>query len=129
MLLIASAAIVTVSMRQNTLKINLLRAKHYNDQLLEWIRGEKETDWNSFAAFAGDKTYCFNTDTMSSPTEILLISDCPSNLGGIYRRYVLFKTTLSAQVPTQVDATVTIEWQDAGNNYSSKLHTLFTIWE
>ena len=129
LLLIASAAIVTVSMRQNTLKINMLRATHYNEQLLDGIREQKESDWSLFATFAGDNTYCFKEDDLSSPFEILNVTDCPSTLGGMYRRYAVFKTTLSPQGPTQVDATVNTSWQDAGNNFITTLHTLFTIWE
>jgi len=121
--LVISAAIITISMRQNMLKVNMLKATHYNEQLLEWIRSEKETEWSTFASNAGNATYCFNSDSFSWG------NDCTIMLGDIYKRYADFVTTLVHGTPTQVVVTVRTEWQEAGNTYSTKLHTLFTLWE
>lgn len=130
--LIISVAIITASMRQNTLKINMLKGTHYNEQLLDWIRNEKEIDWNAFVGNSGNNTYCFNNDIWSTwPSSVPDKYSCSYGLGTNtkYRRYAVFHTTLASGVATQVEVTVYSEWQEAGNDYSTKLETLFTVWE
>lgn len=122
--LIVAAAIITASMRQNTLKIHMLKATHYNEQLLDWIRNEKEINWSDFVAHAQNNTYCFNSDSFT------WISNCNSTLGDVYKRYAVFATTVSDDgVPTQVAVAIHTDWQEAGNTYTNKLDSLFTVWE
>ena len=126
--LITAAAIITVSMRQNVLRINMLKAEHYNEQLLEWIKGEKEVDWNEFVANA-DGAYCFlDSDIATWPIGAVDTDYCQYSLGGMYRRYAIFAEKGSP--PSQVEATIITEWKEGDTaSYSAKLHTLFTIWE
>lgn len=124
---VTSAAIITVSMHQNTLKINMIKATHYNEQLLDWIKGEKDTNWNNFVLTASDKTYCFKTLEPSWSEVVVDKNDCELTLDGMYRRYAVFATDT---VPsTQVQVTTYTEWQDGGNTYSTKLYTVLNIWE
>lgn len=125
--LIIAVTVIIASMRQSTLKVNMLKATHYNEQLLEWIRSEKEIDWNAFVGNAGNATYCFKDVAWSTWPPAVTCSSY--DLGGMYKRYVVFTTTLSSGVPTQVEAVVHIEWKEGGNDYSTRLETLFTIWE
>lgn len=124
--LIASATISTFLIRQNGLKINMLKAVHYNGQLHEWIKGEKELDWNVFVlrGDANGETYCFTSVSLSWTTAVANKNDCPAaDLEALYRRYVVL-----VQVGTTIESTITTEWSEAGNTYSTKLHTLFTLW-
>jgi len=116
-------------MRQNTLRINMLKATHYNEQLLEWLRGEKDISWTDFAASGANNIVCFNTDTYAWNGVVSSKNDCPTTLGGIYRRYAEFKTTPNPQAPTQVETLLYTEWQESGNTFVTKLHSLFTLWE
>lgn len=131
--LIIAVSIITVSMRQNTLKINMLKATHYNEQLLDWIRSEKEMDWNIFTGNAGNFTYCFKDDVwLTWPSAVTNKDSCLYNLGTDtkYRRYAIFQTTtLPNGIVTQVGVTVYSDWQEAGNTHSTKLDSLFTVWE
>lgn len=131
MVLIASASIVTVSMRQNTIKINLLKATHYNEQLIEWIRSEREIEWSSFTTH-GDSIgilYCFPSTNLSWAGAIVgnPRTGCAASLGGIFRRYATVKT-VGAPV-SQVQVTAHTEWEDAGSWFTTELHSLFTLWE
>lgn len=105
----------------------MLKATHYNEQLLDWIKNEKETDWNAFTSKADNRTYCFKTDEIAWLEVVLDKVDCASTLGGMYRRYATLKTIGSPA--SQVETTIYTEWQEAGNSYSTKLHTIFTVWE
>ena len=128
MVLIVSAVIITVSMRQNTLRLNMLKANHYNEQLIEWIRSEKESNWGTFLTHA-DKTYCFVSDDISWPfTSVSNKTFCTYDLGGKYRRYAILETD-HTDPPSKVMVRAISEWDEAGNSYSTQLDTLFTIWE
>lgn len=133
--MVTSASVITVSMHQNSLQINKLKATHYNNQLLEWIRSEKEIDWNSLEAKASPSSvYCFCDEALAWTTAIGDKNNCcPTPLSGLFRRYLTL--TASTYAPTgfsstsQIAVTIYTEWQGAGNAYSSKLHTLFSQWE
>lgn len=122
--LIVAASIITTSIRQNTAKINFLKATHYNQQLLEWIRSEKETDWSTFVSrgSAIGTFYCFTSDV---PT--WSIASCAYDLGGLFKRYAVIKTVGSPV--TQVEVAIGTDWQEGGNTNTTKLHTVFSIWE
>lgn len=122
--LITAASIITVSIRQNTLKIHLLKATHYNEQLLDWIKSEKETDWNTFVTMADvtGKTYCF-TDTTYSWS----IATCDYDLDAIFKRYAILKSIGSPV--SQVEVTIFTDWKESSMDHTTKLHTVFTIWE
>ena len=125
--LVIAAAVVTVSMRQNTLRINTLKATHYNEQLLDWIRNEKEVDWETFTGKGSSLgvNYCFNDEVLSAWP---LWSSCAGyDLTGVYKRYAFIKTVGSP--PSQVETTVFTEWQEAGNTHSTQLQTVFSVWE
>ncbi len=126
--LVTAASVITVSLHQNTLQINKLKATHYNDQLLEWIRGEKEIDWNTLLIQAGNNRYCFSNLNPSWGPTIIDSSQCPYDLDSLYRRYAVFATIGSAP-SQQVEVTVYTEWQDGGNNYSTSLHTVLSPWQ
>lgn len=133
-LLIASASIITVSIRQNAIRINTLKATHYNEQLNDWIRNEKETEWAAFTLKAGGTSgyiYCFNSEAITWPAgSVADKNSCPSTLGGIYRRYLQIKSDQNPpNPPTRIEAAVYSEWQEADNIYSTKLHSIYSIWE
>ena len=122
-------------MRQNTMKINMLKANHYNEQLLDWVRNEKgvlndtASSWAEFAK-RGSKlgtTYCFNKDVLDWNSAVPKES-CAYSLGGLFRRYAT-ATTDDDTLPTQVIFEIHSDWQEAGNIYTSKLDTIFSIWE
>ena len=107
----------------------MIKASHYNDLVMEWIRGEKETDWRVFTSEAGNSIVCFETESFSWLKKVASKDDCTQTLGGVYRTYGVFKTTLSGLDPTQVEVTLYAEWLESGNMFSTKLSTLFTLWE
>jgi len=130
--LIAAASIVTLSMRQNTLRIHMLKATHYNSQLLEWLKGERDIDWKSFVMYAQNKSRCYTADTFSSATTVSE-EECLSGSGfldGLYKRYAVFTTSKNSEgVVTQVAVEIHTQWQESGGTYTTKLNSIFTLWE
>jgi type II secretory pathway pseudopilin PulG len=122
--LITAAAIITATIRQNSLKVNMLKATHYNEELLEWIKSERDIDWNTFVSYGDSvgKTYCFTSEDISWS-----MASCSYDLAGMFKRYGIIKTIGSPV--SQVEVTVYTEWQEGGNINSTNLHTIYTIWE
>lgn len=125
--LISAASIITISLQQNTLQIEKLKARHYADQLLEWIKSEKDIDWQTFITRAGNYTYCFENESLAWGTDVLSGDDC-TLLNSLYKRYAKFSTTGSGG-SAQVDVVVHVDWTASGNNYDTSLHTIFSQWE
>lgn len=125
--LISAASIITISLQQNTLQIEKLKARHYADQLLEWIKSEKDIDWTTFVARAGSYTYCFENETLVWGADVLSGNDCPL-LNSLYKRYATFRTTGSGG-SAQVDVVIHVDWVVGGNNYNTSLHTIFSQWD
>lgn len=73
-LFITLTATVTASLRRMGTAESRVYATHYAEELQEWLRAEKETDWNAFIArdVSGSGTvYCFNTElNFENPEEI-----------------------------------------------------------
>lgn len=125
--LISAASIITVSLQQNTLQIDKLKARHHADQLLEWIKSEKDIDWATFVVRAGNYTYCFENEALAWGTDVLSGNDC-TLLNSLYKRYATFRTTGSGG-SAQVDVVVQVDWVVGGNSYNTSLHTIFSQWE
>lgn len=124
--LISAASIITISLQQNTLQIEKLKARHHADQLLEWIKSEKDIDWSTFVTRADNYTYCFENEALSWGTNVLSGNDC-ALLNSLYKRYATFRTTGSGG-SAQVDAVVNVDWVVGGSNYNTSLHTIFSQW-
>jgi len=127
MFLVSAATIVTVMLQQNTLQINKLKARHYTNQLMEWVREEKNTNWLTFVNHASNNVYCFQNEEPSWGATVTTGSDCPF-LNAFYQRYIIFTTTGSGAY-AQVQAVIKTDWQEVGNSYSTSIHTLFSQWQ
>jgi len=126
-ILVSAASIVTVSLQQNKLLINKLKARHYAYQLLEWIKNQKDLDWNSFITLGTNKIYCFETEGLAWGPSVSSGSSCPLLLG-MYRRYAAFKKS-GSDGSTQIDVVINISWSELGNTYAVPLHVIFSQWE
>lgn len=144
MVLVIAIGYVTNLMR--TMKINehKIIATYYAEEAREWLKGEREADWNAFSQIAGYNPatpYCFNneillTDTISQvgsgkkfPNQLCnsfvgVIGKSPS----IYKREItLTKDKLIA--PTSIEAEVVVSWYETGVLYRVPVTTKFTVWE
>jgi len=123
---VAAAAITIASLRNLKVQEHKILATRYAEELLEWLRGEKEADWNQFTTHSGP--YCFNSSPIQMsnwPTS----GNCPTGsfLNNLYKREV----TLNPQgsPPYQVNVSITVLWQELGQTYQVPINTVFTVWE
>jgi len=114
-------------------------ATRYAQELIEWLRGEKEENWggkhysignprDSFTEkvtyFEFNPTVCFNSLNWNND------SPCDYNLNSLFKRTATFSWSKTAEgYIYQVNLSVLVEWQDLGNIYQVPINTVFTVWE
>lgn len=126
---VAAAAITTASLRNMKINEHKILATRYGEELLEWLRGEKEADWNNFVnrSSINGTTYCFsNTPINNWPTTTGSCSSFNGLNPPIYKRELSLTT---APGGNQVNVSINVSWQEMGNTYSVPINTVFTVWE
>jgi len=124
MFFVAAAAVTVASLRNFKTQEYKILATRYAQELLDWLKGEKEADWNSFSARSG--AYCFNISPIINwPSQ----GNCSTyGLKNFFKRQVIL--TPQGSPPFQVNVSISVEWQEAGGNlYQVPLKTVFTVWE
>jgi type II secretory pathway pseudopilin PulG len=112
-----------ISLRNLKIQEHKILATRYAEELLEWLRGEKEVDWNLFTTKSD--TYCFNSSPISSWGNL---GNCSSySLNTLYKREVVL--TSYGTPPYQVNVSITVSWQELGQTYQVPINTVFTVWE
>lgn len=122
---VSAAAITTFLLRSMKANEHKIIATRYAEELLEWVRAEKEKDWNSTVGMTG----CYNVSPVAStacaPTEVL--GEAPNK---IYNRKseIINTVTVDSDV-VQRTIRVTVEWMEGANKHSVALDTIVGIWE
>lgn len=97
-------------------------ASAYATGAMEWIRSQKNADWQTFVARAG-QTYCI-TDLIW-PVQA---GGCTAKtLAEVFSREVKL-TIVSAGPVQQVEAAVTVSWSEAKRDFTTKQTTVFTVY-
>lgn len=134
---VAAASITTVSIRNMKTNENKIIATHYAEELLNWLRTEKESDWSLFAGKTSiiypavpptAAYYCFETSPI--PNWPASVGECQTTdlLNSQYLRNVAISKD-DASSPTKFFIAITVSWQEGGNSYEVPLNTVFTVWE
>jgi len=120
---VAAAAVTIASLRNLKVQEHKILATRYAEELLEWLRGEREADWNQFTTHTG--TYCFNSSPITSWGNS---GNCSGySLNNLYKREVTL--TVQGTPPYQVNISIIVSWQELGQTYQVTINSIFTIWE
>ena len=130
----------TISLRRTQFNIRKINATRYSEEVEEWMRGEKESNWAEFLA-RSDQTYCMNEDmylcsgkedgaggcwdvntACDGPDDYTLGENDELNNG--YRRNATLTTD-----GTRVNVVITTEWTDGPNVYDVTITSAFSRWE
>ena len=133
---VTTAAITASSLKQMTISQHRITASRYAEDLVEFMRGEKDENWTDFVAKASSSgvTYCFN-DPIETSTHLSTISasSCDSYNGITGSTSPIFKreVTLTAQnsPTTQVRVSVLVSWLEGSVVYSVPVDTVLSVWE
>lgn len=134
---IAAITVSVASLKHMKVNEHRMLATRYAEELAEWIRTEKDINWDNFVSKAGGNngnTYCFN-DQITSATDFPAVGNCaaPYYTGITGTNPLIFKreVTLTKQGSPvyQVNVTVLTEWLENGVPYSVPIQQVYTIWE
>ena len=138
-----------------TMKVNehKVMATYYAEELREWLKSEKEADWDAFSQKAGFEsgqalgthpiTYCFNNDIDINDTIASMgtgaspkypAQACASYNGIGVQQPLIFKREVilskdKATGPTSIEAKIIVSWIDNGTVFEVPLNAKFTVWE
>jgi len=129
---IVGATVATVSIKNSISAENKILATRYAEELKEWLKGQKEADWQTFTAKDTSVTrsgtqYCFSNEPVSAwPLSAGPCQQTDVVTGTIFQR----QTTLTFDnIRNQVDAAITVSWSEAGNSFSVPINTIFAPFE
>jgi len=105
---VVAAAVITLSIRQMSAAEHKIIATRHAEALSEWLKGEKEADWNNFLSKVGNylpkSTVCFNNFSWPAQSGICLAGDY---LERLYKRQAKFSYS-----PDAVTVEVTVSWRE-----------------
>jgi len=134
---VVAAAVTIASLRNLKIQEHKILATRYAEELLEWLRGEKEENWggelynisnpvDSFtekvSQWGSDQTICFNSLDWNNT------SPCNYSLDQFFKRSASF-TWNPGNYIYQVNVAILVEWQELGQTYQIPINTVFTVWE
>lgn len=121
LLFVSIATLASTSLRTTKVNEHKIIATHLGEELREWIRGEKEKDWETFIS---DRvgTWCFNVEPIAwSDTQ-----ECEYTLKDIFKRQAVIN--LNAE-QTQATIAITVEWYENNSLFSIPITTVLSLYE
>jgi Tfp pilus assembly protein PilV len=126
LIFVSVSYIITNTLRNTKQNEYRIVATHYADELKEWLRGEKDVDWQALFSKAG--TYCFNqTPITQMGTSGACVDFITTDGYGIFSRQVVITASGQSDTDQQISVDITVYW-DNGTK-SVKNNTVFTIYE
>lgn len=123
-LFVSIASSTTQFLRNSKTSETKILATRYTEELIEWLKGEKEEDWATFVNIRSSLTgvtWCFNQGTSWVTSE----SCTDYSLVNTFKREA--KLTTFDDTKTQVNVEVKVVWEEAGKQREVKVNTVFTI--
>lgn len=126
LIVVAVVSVAVVSIRNVNFSQNKTLAARYAQEGLEWLRGQRDGDWDTFYSCASSSTYrCL--DTLPSSCASSQLGQCGSAdiiLGTNLRREASF-TLIDT---TNVEVEMRVFWSDGAGEHEVRSITSFTNW-
>jgi type II secretory pathway pseudopilin PulG len=128
---VTAAAVSVATLRNMIINEHKIVATRYAEELSEWLRSEKEADWNLFytnVSACGLTARCFTS--VAGSEDQAWTNSCNPNctlIDNLYSRTVDFTAVVGP--PPQVNVTVKVSWQELGNTYTVPIKTGFSLFE
>ncbi len=124
LIFITFSAITAVSLTRELTNEHKILGAHYAEEVREWIRGQKEINWEDFTANKMG-SWCFNAEPVSSwPSQTGNCNDY--DLNSLFKREVDLSTNADT---TQVTVSIVVLWRDGANSYQIPVNTVLSIYE
>lgn len=122
LIILGVVILATVSIKNSDFSRDKTLAARYSQEALEWLRGERDENWEVFFAkgSTGGSEWCLNV--LSWPATQ---GDCSTTLAGLFeRKAFLTQRIISGQ--DEIEAKVTVSWTDSGGFHEVSSVTSFT---
>ena len=133
MFFVVAATISSFSLQIAKSNENKILATRYAEELIEWLRGEKEVDWEQFKENtipnATAENYCFYEKTFGNNwnnTSKLNTTCSGFELSSVFNRDLTITPTSDSN---QVNIAVTVSWRDGPNTFTVPVRTVFSRFE
>lgn len=121
---VVAAAVSSFSLQISKTNENKILATRYAEELVEWLRGEKEADWNTFSYRSGN-TYCFKTAPINSWGSQGSCNES-YDLQNLFDREVTITPTGG---DNQLNIAISVTWEDSQNTFEVPIRTVFSRFE
>jgi Tfp pilus assembly protein PilV len=120
MILVAIINTAILSVRNTSFSRNKTLASRHSQQAVEWLRGERDANWDTFSARSNTVWCMSNLDW----TKNRICTDTDNIPTTPFKREISLTNT-SGQ---QIDAKVKVYWNDSQGYHEVKVSTYFTDW-
>jgi len=120
-IIIAMVSLATNTIRNTSFSRDKTLATRYVQEAIEWSRGQRDSNWDSFYLNAGVLNYCLTDLDFSQPGNCLPGSEIPTTN---FKREVKF-TPIDSE---SVDTKVTVYWEDTQGYHEVISVTSLTNW-
>ena len=124
---VAAATITTYMIRTQKVNEHKIIGTRYAEDLLEWMKAERDIDWNAFTARAdtGGTTYCMNDD----PPVWAAAAGCGYDIDSVFKRTVKLTSSVASGYIYQVNVEIIVEWKEGSKIYTVPLNSTFAVLE
>lgn len=133
MILVALVAATTMALSRVQFANHQAQARAFTQEGLEWVRGERDKDWDVFYARTdvNPKSYCLNTLSWTTPTPCTTygLGDNTFKRDAVLTSPTTPPSGLNCQQPNCVIVKVTVSWQESGQEHKSEQETYLTRWK
>lgn len=132
LIIIAVVILATLSIRNSDYSRNKTLATRYSQEALEWLRGQRDTNWSTFYGKAGaapnGSTWCLNTEplpqTWTIPSGSCTTGTFITTNNVLVRNGVLIQGSVNGS--PVVYANVKVSWSDGSGTHEVSSVTTFT---
>ncbi len=132
---IVGAALATISIQNSKSAENRILASRYGEELLDWLKGQKETNWASFVAKTSTSvtSYCMTAEPINYSINTWPSSgSCGANqyiTGTNFIRQVDLQQDQLFGTNSRINVSIHVKWSEAGNNYDAPIGSVFAPFE
>lgn len=126
--LIALISLSTQAVGDTTSSRSRTQATRYSQEALEWVREQRDLDWNDFYDYTGGvkTTYCLQTLAV---TEFDISGSCDQVNDRLTDTIFWREVTLDPTSADVVEVDVLTRWEDGSGIHSSRAATVLTNWK
>ncbi len=124
LIIVGLVSLVSNSIRNSTFSKNKTVAARYSQELVEWLRGQRDNEIATFETNVQTPVWCFSTLAWSNIGTCLVGEEIA---GTPFKREASFSST-TVNGKTLVQADVVVYWEDAQGQHEVRNVTNFADW-